>query len=193
MRVVIVLIMTALVACTSVPREIDSDELYWNPRIISGNGCPDLAGKYQVPAKQISREFIPIPFAVDPISKNRSGRALQPSDYFDVTLVIMSVSGGLHFTGRTIEKEGEYRMYFDGKYFGCANGEVVRRQKPFLTKGAESGECRSVAYSESHWRLNSDGDLVVTEVDRERCYSQRGAYLPDSDQVRPTRIYKRIP
>lgn len=185
-------LLQALNACSSVPNSINPDELYWNPKFISTKKCPDLTGKYLIPAERIYREFIPIPLAVDPLTIKRSG-PLQQSDYLDVTLTINNIDNGLQFRGRTVEKEGEYTINFDGKYFGCANGEVIRRQKPFLTNGAESGICLSVAYSESHWSLNSNGDLVVTEVDRERCLSRRGDYLPDSDKTLPTRIYKRIP
>lgn len=186
-------LLQALNACSSVPSSINPGELYWNPPNISTKDCPDLTGKYIFSAKEVSRGGIDVPLAVDPLKIKRSGRSIQQSDYLDVTWTINNIDNGLQFTGRTIEKEGEYRINFDDKSFGCANGEVIRRQKPFLTKGAESGICLSVAYSENHWSLNSNGDLVVTTVDRERCWSQRGDYLPDSDKIRPTRIYKRIP
>lgn len=180
MRIFLILSsLQALSACSSVPSSINPDELYWNPQIISTKKCPDLTGRYLVPGKGYSGSYPGVPLAVD--NKPVPGKTLE------VILTINNIDNGLQFRGRTVEKEGEYTINFDGKNFGCANGEVIRRQKPFLTKGAESGICLSVAYSESHWSLNSNGDLVVTEVDRERCLSQRGDYLPDSDKTRPTR------
>lgn len=165
---------------TPVPNDIRPESLFWDPKRIQAENCPDISGAYLVREEQLFASRPAIPLGISPKSRR------------DVTLNIKQTNGGISFIGESKEQFGEHHEKIDGETLGCSNGSVIRRWTPRLINGAESGRCLGVTYGESHWRLDNKGNLEARDIVRTRCWKTRGEENRSKDKVLPVEVYERI-
>ena len=165
--------------------DVDPDELYWNPAVISSENCPEINGKFRVPPHQFSYELF---FNTYVSGTKKEGKKVVP---IDVMLSIKSVSGGIRTRAQSEAVDVTDQRMFD-KRFGCANGEYVVRGMGFYTGGGETFTCVALTYHETHWKLNQEKDLVVNRIQRNPCWLDRGKSQRSKEFIFPARVYKRI-
>ncbi|MFI9653006.1 hypothetical protein [Guyparkeria halopsychrophila] len=170
---------------TPIPKNPDRESLFWDPREIQVAKCPDISGTYIIREEQLFTTRPAVPLGLFPKKNDKNSS--------DVLLIINQTSQGISFTGKTKETSGTHYEELDGEELGCSHGLVVRRWSPHLINGAESGKCLGVSYGETHWRLDSQGNLEAREIIRNRCWNTRGRENISKDTMLPVKIYERVP
>ena len=165
--------------------DVDPDELYWNPAVISNENCPEINGKFLVPPLQFSYEVF---FNTYVSGTKKEGKKAVP---IDVMLSIKSVSGGIRSRAQSEAVDVTDQRMFD-KRFGCANGEYVVRFLGSYTGGGDTFTCTALSYSEVHWKLDENKNMSVYVVRRNPCWLDRGSRDPSRERVFPIIVYKRI-
>ena len=164
--------------------DVDPDELYWNPAVISNENCPEINGKFLVPPLQYAAGF----FSTEVPDVKKGGKKIVPIEFM---LSLKSTPDGVRTRAQSeIGDLTDQRTF--GKRFGCANSEYVVRGMGFYTGGGETFTCVALTYHETHWKLNQEKDLVVNRIQRNPCWLDRGKRDPSRERVLPARVYKRI-
>jgi hypothetical protein len=165
-------------------RDIDPSELYWNPAVISNSNCPDINGEFLIPKGDLQKVGLNVKI-IDYMS-NGSKPIL-----YDSTLSVKSIPEGIAFVARNEIDNKVGNFEFSNK-FGCANGEYVIRYTAGYSGGSESGTCIGVMYSEVHWHLDRNQNLVISLTQRNPCWLERGKNNQRSEKILPPILLKRI-
>lgn len=163
------------------PRGIHVNQVYWNPAIISRDGCPDLTGIYLIPAAIAGSGGLP---GIAP-GISSSGKLIDIEVSFELSqdgLIIREIS----------PPSDKVHIYRFNDYFGCNEGRFIRRGRPFVVSGAEVARCDSIAYEENHWSIDSKNNLVAVTVYRSRCWRDRLSATGKEDRGPYTSIHRRI-
>lgn len=167
-----------------IPKEIQVDQVYWDPAHISLRDCPSLDGTYLITKDSyFSWLGSGLPRVVS--------RRLDSGEFADVELSIRKSESRVEFYETSPEDEGVRFIEFN-EYFGCYNGYYVWRHRPSISSGAEIARCDIIGYAENHWRINEAGDLVVTIIRRNRCWSNRLDSVSENDIGPHTVVHPRI-
>lgn len=167
--------------------DVDPDELYWSPAVISNENCPEINGKFLFPKGQNAYGVF---FSSD-VDSIRMRKEEKKVVLFDVAVSIKSSAEGIKSRAQSDAGDVTDQRTFD-KRFGCANGEYVVRGWGAYTGGGDTFTCTALSYSESHWKIDQEKNLVVNRTQRNPCWLDRGKRDPSRERVLPARVYKRI-
>ena len=149
--------------------DVDPDELYWSPAVISNENCPEINGKFLFPKGQNAYGVF---FSSD-VDSIRMRKEEKKVVLFDVAVSIKSSAEGIKSRAQSDAGDVTDQRTFD-KRFGCANGEYVVRGWGAYTGGGDTFTCTACVFQPS-WTVipREAGHAFRGKLDS-RCVVTRG-------------------
>lgn len=159
--------------------DVDPDELFWNPAVISDENCPEINGKFRVPPLHYDVGF----FSANVPDVKKVGKKIVPIELCSRS----KAPDGIKTRAQSEVGDLTDQRTF-GKRFGCANGGICGEGRSAYTGGGDTFTCTAISYSEVHWKLDENRNLVVNRIQRNPCWLHRGSRDPLRESVLPVRI-----
>lgn len=155
-----------LTGCTEMMATPTLDQLDWNPPHLSVQNCPDLSGRYLVPASADYRDVFPVGserelFGSRDVYLRDKNLEIYVTLSNGVTAIIVEADNGRNHVQSTTK--------YDGITVGCYEHMMISRFVGRVNSPGESWRCTSLLYGEKRIYLNAQKDLVVEFERRERC------------------------
>jgi hypothetical protein len=191
-RILLLLLVTSVSACTDMFSSPNLHELDWEPQQISSSGCPDLSGHYVL--KYPKGEDYRWLFLGEYKELYKTREIYHRDEHMDVFITVESRSGGIYVKADNGKESEDSFTPYDGENVGCQNSMLVSRYIGIFHRPGESGNCTSLAYGERRVTLNNSGDIIVIRTQRERCstWGPLSGKTPSKSVEMPPFVFRRV-